>query len=256
MRERRQAPALPRPRAHAALRAGPASFARGSLLALWAVSAVAGCSTEGSGLIEGTLFIRGCESQDPTPRGSTEVPSPLPAFTLDPKYFYAEIWHRQDDAAHPVGESLDRLRVRLQRGSEKPERTDVFEVLVPDMNRALRDQEQAIARGERGFPILPPPVAGTSAPLPTDPYASARASLALRQDCKMPLVQPQFRGFIRLIEAGRERGEWVEAEVGLTIEDARATREQGGMPTFVDTAGALSGRFRVKIETGPAVEGP
>lgn len=259
MRERRKGPAR---REHAAHRAGPASFAHFSLGALFSVGALfslgagAGCGTEGEGQIQGTFFLRGCEAQDPTPHGSTEVPAPLPAFALDPGYFYADVLRSPHTAAHHEGESLDRLHVRLQRGSEKPERTDVFELMVPDMNRALRDQELAIARGERGFPILPAPVAGSTAPLPGDPYAFARASLSLHSSCTRQIVQPQFRGYIRIIEAGRVIGEWVEGEVGLTIEDSRAIREQGGMPTYVDTAGALSGRFRVKLAAGPAYEGP
>lgn len=249
MRDRRKAPVR---RGQAAQNAG---LALCTLFTLGAVAGSAGCGSEGSGQLQGSLFLRGCGPQDPTPRGSTQVPTSLPAFVLDPGYFYAEIWRRPHTAAHHEGESLDRLRVRLQRGSEKPERTDVFEIMVLDLNRALRDQELAIARGERGFPILPPPVSGSTAPLPGDPAAFARASLSLHSSCTTQLVQPQFRGYIRLIEAGREHGQWVEAELGLTIEDARATREQNGMPVFVDTAGALSGRFRVKIETGAAVNG-
>lgn len=227
-----------------------------ALFALWGVAAGAGCIGEGSGQIQGSLFLRGCPAQDPTPRGSHEVPNPLPAFALDPAYFYAQVLHQNPTPAQREGEPLDRLHVRLQKGAEKPERTDVFELLVLDMNRALRDQEQAIARGERGFPILPAPVAGSTAPLPGDPYASARASLSLQSSCRPQIVQPQFRGYVRLIEAGRELGEWIEAEVGLTVEDQRATREQGGMPAFVDTAGALTGRFRVKLEAGAAIGGP
>jgi hypothetical protein len=222
----------------------------------WALSgAAAGCGSNGSGQLEGSLFLRGCEAQDPTPRGSSQVPSPLPSFVFDPAYFYGEVYRQYNSPLRHEGETIDRMRVRIQRGSEKPERADVFEILVLDMSRALREQEQALARGEPGFPILPPPVSGATVPLPGDPYASARAALSLHASCSTLMVQPQLRGHVRFIELGRELGEWIEAEVDLTAEDARATREQGGMPQAVDTAGALKGRFRLQLRTGPAVNG-
>lgn len=212
-----------------------------------------GCTADGTGQIEGSLFLRGCPSYDPTPGGSTAVPSPLPAFALDPVAFFGQV-SRQLISGDPYEvTSIDRINIRLQRGTEKPDRTDVFELWVLDLDRALRDQEAALQRGERGFPILPPPIDQSTAPLPGDPYAFARAALQLHSTCRNALVQPQFRGYVRFYELGRNLGEFVEAEVGLAIEDARATREQGGMPTSVNTAGTLSGRFRFELRTGPAV---
>ena len=225
----------------------------GGALALGILSG-AGCAGEGTGQLAGTLFMRGCAAQDPTPPGSSEVPSPLPAFALDPIAFYGEVARQIDTPPirHPGG-SLDRIRIRLQRGTEKAERADVFELIIADIDRALADQAAALARGEPGFPILPPPVSGSTVLLPGDPFASAHAGIQLHNSCEFLLVQPQLRGYVRFNELGRELGEYVDAEVGLTVEDARATREQGGMPKVVDTAGALSGSFRFQLRAGPAV---
>jgi hypothetical protein len=223
-------------------------------LGLGACLLVGGCAGEGTGRLAGTLFLRGCPPQDPTPPGSSEVPSPLPAFALDPVAFYGEVVRvlEPPPIRHP-GATIDRIRIRLQRSTAKAERTDVFELIVPDIDRALLEQAAALGRGEPGFPVLPPPVAGSSVPLPKDPFAFAHAGLQMHGSCEPLVVQPQLRGYVRFNELGRDLGQYVDAEINLTVEDARAIREQGAMPQIVDTAGALSGTFRFQLRAGPAV---
>lgn len=225
-----------------------------SLAAGLAASFLGGCAGEGTGQLAGTLFLRGCPPQDPTVPGSSDVPSPLPGFALDPIAFYGEVVRvLEPPPIRRPGASVDRMRIRLQRATAKAERTDVFELIVPDIDRALIEQAAALGRGEPGFQILPPPVSGSSVPLPRDPFSFAHAGLQMHSSCDPVLVQPQLRGYVRFKELGRELGEYVDAEISLTVEDARAIREQGPMPRVVDTAGALSGSFRFQLRSGPAV---
>lgn len=223
-------------------------------LALALGSALAGCSGQGEGQISGTLFLRGCPAQDPTPAGSLEVPSPLPSFSLDPQYFFGELQYSVlmgFITADPRG--VDRLRVRLQRTSAAPDRADTFDLIVYDLDRYLSLQDAAVARGEPGMPIVPPDVDGASVPLPGDPAATVRAGLSLNITCWFPRVQPMLRGHVKFTALGRKVGEEVAGEVSVTVEDARAIREQGGTPTVPDTAGQLSGSFRFPLRAGPLV---
>lgn len=223
-------------------------------LALALGSALSGCEGAGEGQLSGTLFLRGCPPLDPTPAGSFDVPNPLPAFSLDPQYFFGELqfaYLMGFQTADPRG--VDRLRVRLQRNSAHPDRADTFDLIVYDLDRYMGLQDAAIARGEPGMPIVPPDIDGASVPLPGDPAATVRGALSLNITCWFPRVQPMLRGHVKFTSLGRKVGEEVAGEVSVTIEDARATREQGGTPTVPDTAGQLSGSFRFPLRAGPLV---
>lgn len=196
----------------------------------------------------GSLFLRGCPTQDPTTDEHPELPTPLPAFDLAPRYFFGEITRaRMAGFSGYDTREVERLTIRLQRSSNQPDRTDSLQLLVYDLENFAKVQDEALAQGLGGVPILPPDVAGTTAPLPSDPGRTVRASLALNTSCLFPLVAPQLRGTIRFTELGRKVGETVAGELTATIEDPRGLRETGAPR---DTAGTLSGWFRFELRTG------
>jgi hypothetical protein len=220
------------------------------------LSGLAGCQGAGEGQVDGTLFLRGCPPLDPTEPGSRDVPSPLPAFSLDPQYFYGEVMlslKQGLSAQDPRG--VDRMRIRLQRDSGKPDRANSLELLIYDLDRFPQIQDAAIARGERGAPIVPPDLDTTTAPLPPDPGASVRGSLSLNATCWFPSVKPLLRGYVYFSSLGRNLGEEVAGELSVTIEDERAAREQGSPPPAPDAAGSLTGWFRFPLRSGSVVPG-
>ena len=212
---------------------------------------LAACEGAGTGQLSGTLFLRGCPSLDPTRHGdaaTTDLPSPLPAFSLNPQDFYVEIITGVRTGLHPDPRTPDRLLVRMQRGSNKLERSDGFELLVHDLSQLETLQATALAAGQAGAPIVPPPLDSPTAMLPGDPDAAVRAGLVLSNSCRHPLAQPSLRGTVRFSEIGRTVGESVAAEVDVTVEDLRAMREH----SVPDVAGSLRGWFRIPIQSGPA----
>jgi hypothetical protein len=212
-----------------------------------------GCAGEGVGQVSGTLFVRGCQPYDPTTVGSRDVPSPLPGYAMDPTFFFAELEYpaRRTPADDPPG--VTRLRIRLQRSSHKVERADSFELFVYDLDGLKDRQDVLLAHGESGMPIVPPPLDVTPVPPPPDPASTVRAALVLNGTCDYPLVAPLLRGFVHFTEIGSRPGEILAGEFAVTLEDLRATREQGPSAPSPDVAGALSGNFRFPIRTGPAV---
>lgn len=213
-----------------------------------------GCGGAGEGQISGTLFMRGCPPRDPTPEGSSEVPTPLPPFSLEPRYFFGEVIRSlKQGLSNTDPRGIDRLRIRLQSDSGKIERSDTFEMLVYDLDRFPQVQAAALARGERGVPIVPPALDDPQAPLPSDPAASVRASIALNVTCWFPRVKPLLRGYVYFSALGRTLGEEVSGELAVTVEDARATREQGDPPPVPDAAGELHGWFRFPLASSPVI---
>ena len=212
----------------------------------------AGCEGGGEGQVSGTLFVRGCAAYDPATPGSDEVPSPLPSYVMNPEFFFAEVElsTRLNPPEDPTG--ITRLQLRLQRSSHKAERADLFELLVYDVDGLPARQAQALARGEAGVPITPPPLDQTPVPPPPAPDSTVRAALRLHGSCKYPVVSPQLRGFVRFSEIGTRPGDMLAGEFSVAIEDLRAQREQGSPPPSVDIAGALTGSFRFPIRNGPA----
>ena len=238
------------PPADRRLAAGPG---RAGLVGLCLLGlAAAGCEGEGVGQVSGTLFVRGCTAYDPVTPGSREVPSPLPSYSMNPEFFFAEVElsTRLNPPEDPLG--ITRLQLRLQRSSHKAERTDAFELLIYDVDGLPARQAQALARGEAGLPITPPPLDQTPVPPPPAPDSTVRASLRLHGSCKYPIVSPQLRGFVRFTEIGSRAGDMLAGEFSVAIEDLRAQREQGTPAPSPDIAGALTGSFRFPIRTGPA----
>ena len=219
------------------------------LLALW----LTGCAGEGVGQLSGTLFVRGCEELDPTTPGGHDVPSPLPSYSMDPTYFYAELQlaSRLAPSIDPPG--VNRMRLRMQTSSPKIERADAFELFIYDLDGLAARQASAMARGLAGMPIIPPPLNITPMPPRPDPASTVRASLVFNGSCTYPLVAPLLRGFVHFTEIGRNPGDILAGDFSVTIEDQRALREQGSPAASPDVAGALSGSFRFPIRTGPAV---
>lgn len=211
-----------------------------------------GCEGAGEGQVSGTLFVRGCTAYDPVTPGSREVPSPLPSYVMNPEFFFAEVElsTRLNPPEDPLG--ITRMQLRLQRSSHKAERADAFELLIYDVDGLPARQAQALARGEAGLPITPPPLDQTPVPPPPAPDSTVRASLRLHGSCKYPIVAPQLRGFIRFTEIGSRPGDLLAGEFSVAIEDLRAQREQGSPAPSVDIAGALTGSFRFPIRNGPA----
>lgn len=211
------------------------------------------CEGRGDGELTGTLFLRGCPSLDPTSRhDSGAVPSPLPSYSLGPHFFYAEAILGIRTGLRPDPRPTDRLLLRMQRGANKLERSDGFELLVHDLSKLEELQAEALMRGEAGAPIVPPPLDASNAPLPTDPDATVRAGLVLNNSCRYPLAQPSLRGHVRFTEIGRRVGDVIAGEVQVTVEDLRAARQQGGTAVVPDVAGALHGWFRIPVQAGPA----
>lgn len=212
-----------------------------------------GCEGRGEGQISGTLFLRDCPDQDPTydsKRSSTVVPSPLPDFALNPTYFFVDVQFAQRPGWYPDPRAVDSMFIRLQRSSHKPDRTDVFQLSVHDIDGVLAAQQAALSRGEPGVPIIPPNVSTMNAPLPDDPAESVRADIALNGSCQFSRVEPLMRGHIRFSALGRNVGEEIAAELRVTVEDGRAAREQGSPPPSPNVAGELAGSFRFFISRG------
>lgn len=213
-------------------------------------SLLAACEGGGDGQVSGTLFLRGCPWLDAGDHSPTELPSPLPAFTLNPQFFYAEVVWGVKTGLHPDPRTVDRLQLRLQRGSNKQDRSDGFELLVHDLNKLEQLQLDSIQKGLHGVPIVPPPIAQVSVPLPASPDSEVRAGLVVNNTCRYPRAEPSLRGYVRFSEYGRRVGETVAGEFDVTIEDQRAIREQGNPPANPDVAGALHGWFRIPIRSG------
>lgn len=214
--------------------------------------ALFGCEGEGTGQVSGTLFVRGCADYDPTDVGSHDVPSPLPSFSLDPQYFFAEVElsTRRIPSEDPPG--VTRMHLRLQKTSHKIERTDGFELFIYDLDGLPRLQAEALARGESGVPIIPAALDQLQFPPPPAPDSTVRAALRLSGTCPYPLVAPLPRGYVRFTELGSQPGDIVAGEFAVTLEDLRALREQVTNPLRIDVGGALTGSFRFPIRTGPA----
>ncbi len=211
---------------------------------------LAGCEGRGEGQIDGRLFLRHCPVQDPLAPDAAGLPSPLPEFSLDPQYFLVDVMFAQKPSWFPDPRAVDSMFIRLQRTSHKPDRTDVFTLSVHDIDGILAVQEQALARGEPGVPILPPMVSTGAAPLPPDPAQSVRADIALNGSCQFSTAEPLLRGHIRFSSLGRNIGEEIAGELKVSVEDGRAIREQGSPPPSPDAAGELSGWFRFNISRG------
>ncbi len=210
------------------------------------------CEGNGEGQVSGSLFLRGCPSLDPTDRSATDVPMPLPAFALNPGFFYVEVIVGVRTGLNPDRRTVDRMLLRMQRGSNKLERADGFELLVHDTGKLEQLQEDSLRAGLPGVPIVPPPLDQLTAPLPSAPDDAVRAGLLLNTSCRHPRAQPSLRGHIRFTEQGHRVGEYVAGEFVVSVEDLRATREQGAPPPSPDVAGALQGWFRIRIQAGPA----
>lgn len=221
-----------------------------ALLLSASVGVIGGCEGRGEGELNGRLFLRHCADQDPLPADSAAVPSPLPEFSLAPQYFFADVMFAQKPGWFPDPRAVDSMFIRLQRTSHKPDRTDVFTLSVHDIDNILAVQEQALARGEPGVPIIPPMVSTEAAPLPLDPAQSVRADIALNGSCQFSTAEPLMRGYIRFSSLGRNVGEEIAAEFRVTVEDGRAIREQGSPPPSPDAAGELAGWFRFNISRG------
>ncbi len=219
---------------------------------LCALCVLPGCEGSGQGQVSGTLFLRGCSSLDPTMPGSSDVPNPLPPYSFDPQYFFAEV----EQAIQPGLGSTDprtvsTMNIRLQRTSGTPDAADYLDLLVYDIDRFPSIQAAALAQGQQGVPITPPDLSGMSVPLPGDPAATVRASLSLNVTCVYPEVAPLLHGYIHFTSFGTNLGDQIAAEFSVTIEDARAAREQGNPPPAPDAAGALTGWFSFPLAAGP-----
>ncbi len=213
----------------------------------------AGCDEgQGTGQVSGTLFARGCRNLDPTDRGSRDVPNPLPSYSLDPQYFYAEVerFDRRSPSDDPPG--ITRVRLRLQRTSHKIDRTDGFELFIYDVDGLMARQQERLSRGEPGMPIIPPAFDQPEVPLPGAPEQTVRAALEINGSCPYPTVAPLPRGYVRFTEIGSHPGDFLAGEFAVTLEDLRAQREQGTATPIIDVGGQLSGNFRFAIRTGPA----
>lgn len=222
----------------------------GRLLAL-CVSFLFACEGRGDGELSGTLFLRGCPSLDPTNRSATDVPSPLPTFRLEPQAFFAEVVWGIRTGLNPDRRTVNRLQVRMQRSSNKLDRSDGFELLVHDLGKLEQLQRDSLQAGLPGIPIVPPALDQAMAPLPPAPDAAVRAGLVLNHSCRHPIAQPSLRGFVRFSEFGREVGDMLAGEVDVSVEDLRAEREQGSPSAVPNVAGALRGWFRIPIQSGP-----
>jgi hypothetical protein len=217
---------------------------------------LAGCEGAGSGQVSGTLFLRGCPAQDPTPAGSTEVPSPLPAFSLNPQYFFGEVQQApQSEVFSDDPRGVTNMEIRLQRNSGDVDMADVFTLLIYDVANYPQLQAAAIQSGSPGAPIIPPDLSSTTAPLPGDPSMSVAASISLNLTCAFPSVAPLLSGYVNFSMLGQNLGDTVAGQFSVTVEDARAIREQGNPPSSPDTAGAFTGWFNFPLRAGPLYSG-
>jgi hypothetical protein len=75
----------------------------------------------------------------------------------------------------------------------------------------------------------------------------------MNNTCWFPVVAPTLRGYVKFTSISQNLGDEIAAELNVTVEDARATREQGNPPPAPDVAGQLSGSFRFPLRAGPLV---
>ena len=158
------------------------------------------------GQLSGTLFVRGCAPLDPTSPGSHDVPSPLPAYAMDPSFFFAELQlasRLELQSSDPPG--VNRLRLRMQTSSPKIERADAFELFIYDLDATGRPPGQR--PGER--PVRECRSArrrSTSPRCRRGPIraSTVRASLVLNGSCDYPMVAPLLRGYVHFTEIGQQ----------------------------------------------------
>jgi len=209
------------------------------------------CEGGGEGQLSGTLFVRGCPPFDPTNQSATDVPSSLPDFRLDPHAFFAEVvWGIRTGFTQDV-RTGDRLQIRMQRSSNKLDRSDGFELLVHDLRKLESLQRDSLRAGLAGIPIIPSALDQSMSPLPSSLDDAVRAGLVLGHSCRFPLVQPSLRGFVRFTEFGSKVGDTLAGEFEVSVEDLRAKREQGDPPVSPNVAGSLRGWFRIPLRSGP-----
>lgn len=203
----------------------------------------AGCEG-GTGQVTGTLFLRGCPDQGTDQAAG--MPSPLPAFDLRPTFFAAEpIWSLPDD---PMPRTVNRLVIRLQRSSQKPERTDALVMYLDDVTRLQ-------ARLGTAEPLTPPALDGPSVPLPAQGETRVLAGLTLAGTCPMTRVAPMLTGAVTFSALGMNPGDTVAGQLSVTVSDPRGARA-GAAPADQDAAGAFAGWFRFPIGTGSATHVP
>lgn len=203
------------------------------------------CEGEGSGRLGGHLFLRGCpDSAEPPVAEANQpsgMPTPLPPFELQPTFFAAEPMLAVDPQLDPRG--VNRLQVRLQRGSLRPERTDVFLLYLVDVDHLPLGTP---------LPVTPPRLDEPVVPLPSQSQPLVRAALLLRGTCRYARVEPMLQGQVRINKLGLTTGDELDMEIlSLAVQDPRGKRE-GKAPADWDAAGDLSGWFQMRIQRGPA----
>ncbi len=217
------------------------------VLAVAVMAVPGGCAGQGQGQVSGALFLRGCPDQGSN--DATGMPS-VPPFALDPTYFAAESIHTLAifgmDPADP--RDVEVQDIRLQRGPELPEYTDVLRFVLTDVAALQRQAGQPV-------PITVPALDQPSQPLPINDGPRIQAALTMLATCPFPRVEPALHGSITFHTLGFELGEWLDASFSLTVEDPRGVRS-GKAPQDMDAAGQLSGYFRFQIQMGPGMRVP
>lgn len=228
------------------IRSHPSRRHRGQRLWTLLLLSLAACEGQGSGQLEGTLFLRGCPLQ-----GSddlTGMPNPLPAFRLNPTFFSAEPLPSLPPTQNVDQRNRERLAIRAQRDGWPQERTDGLLLYLTDVAALRASLGQTLTLQD---PTLTDPVT----PLPTGPYSFVKAALYMNGTCPFGRAQAYLQGTVRFTQLGMELGDPIQAEIVATVTDPRGTRA-AMVRENQDAAGELRGTVSLNVQTGSASANP
>lgn len=211
-----------------------------SLLLIAVGGVVAGCGLgDGTGRLDGTLYVRGCSQSNDY--GSLAAPT---GYSLAPTWFSADPIDSPpyEERLHPV----NRIEIRVQTRGTRQEQADVLYVNVAD--------EAPVA-------------AALNQPLPLGPATNVRATLTLNETCQYAEEgNMELDGSITFTAFGSatgaappvdfsvEYGDRVAANLAVTVVDRRAITlgGVGSVPPTPVVAGQLTGSFDFIVQPGKA----
>ena len=214
-----------------------------------AIALLSACQVgQGTGTVDGTLYIRQCAERSAV--GATSVgttysigePGNPAQYSMKPKYFVAEAI---DDFSRLY--PMNRLNVRVQSDGARIEQADVLFVSIASV------YETALQLGK---------------PVEIGPNSNVRATLSLAQACPMPEVTPALQGTMTFSVLGSAQAERVPVDFRVTFDDHLAAQFEldvidirsatlggsGSVPVDPAIGGHLSGYFDFIVRQGQSAQ--